>query len=157
MLPANIPTTFQAPDSARTVTSSQQLVNRIVANLATPESVMTDTPPLRRTAGSSHSTGPRVRRAGCRTQLELAAIFDVRQSSISDVKRRGSIPSDWLIKRLSLRSVNPAWIMEASGKNSLRPVITPQTPTIPMLHSRLYAPLIQRSYARCCVVLPPGI
>lgn len=59
--------------------------------------------------------------AGCRTQLELAAILDVRQSSISDAKRRGAIPSDWLIKLLYLRGVNPAWIKDGIGPKFLAP------------------------------------
>lgn len=58
---------------------------------------------------------------GCRTQLELAAILDVRQSSISDAKRRGAIPSDWLIKLLYLRGVNPAWVKDGIGPKFLAP------------------------------------
>ncbi len=34
--------------------------------------------------------------AGCRTQAELAAFLGIRQSSISDAKRRKSIPAEWL-------------------------------------------------------------
>ena len=59
--------------------------------------------------------------AGCRTQLELAAILDVRQSSVSDAKRRGTIPPEWLIKLLYLRGVNPAWIMDGIGPKFLAP------------------------------------
>ena len=59
--------------------------------------------------------------AGCRTQLQLAAILDIRQSSISDAKRRGAIPSEWLIKLLYLRGVNPAWIMDGIGPKFLAP------------------------------------
>ena len=33
-----------------------------------------------------------------RTQTELAAVLEIRQSSISDAKRRNSIPSDWYMK-----------------------------------------------------------
>ncbi len=35
-----------------------------------------------------------------RTQVELANILEIRQSSISDAKRRNSIPSDWYMKLL---------------------------------------------------------
>lgn len=34
----------------------------------------------------------------CSTQAELAECLEISQSSISDAKRRESIPSDWLIK-----------------------------------------------------------
>ena len=50
--------------------------------------------------------------AGCRTQCELAKFLDVRQSSISDAKRRCSIPGDWLIKAWHKTSVSPDWIMQ---------------------------------------------
>ena len=33
---------------------------------------------------------------GCKTQVELADILEVRQSAISDAKRRMTIPSNWL-------------------------------------------------------------
>ena len=40
----------------------------------------------------------RIKRAtGARTQVDLAAILGIRQSSISDAKRRQSIPADWLL------------------------------------------------------------
>ena len=35
--------------------------------------------------------------AGCRTQSALAAILNIKQSSVSDAKRRKTIPSDWLM------------------------------------------------------------
>ena len=83
---------------------------------------MTDIPPI---YGEQTEAAARLVRvfdaAGCRTQLELAAILDIRQSSISDAKRRGAIPSDWLIKLLYLRGVNPAWIMDGIGPRFLAP------------------------------------
>ena len=36
--------------------------------------------------------------AGCRSQLELAAFLGIRQSAISDAKRRGIIPADWPVR-----------------------------------------------------------
>lgn len=50
--------------------------------------------------------------AGCRTQVELAEFLDIRQSSISDAKRRCSIPADWLIKIWRMTHVSPDWIMQ---------------------------------------------
>ena len=69
--------------------------------------------------------------AGCRTQLELAAVLDIRQSSISDAKRRGVIPSDWLIKLLYLRGINPAWIRDGIGPKFLAPSDNPADATYP--------------------------
>ncbi len=60
--------------------------------------------------------------AGCRTQTELAVVLDIQQSSISDAKKRGSIPPDWLLRLLRLRGVNPDWIMLGSGPKFLAPV-----------------------------------
>ena len=59
--------------------------------------------------------------AGCRTQLELAAVLEISQPSISDAKRRGAIPSDWLIKLLHLRGINPSWIKDGTGPRFLAP------------------------------------
>ena len=63
--------------------------------------------------------------AGCQTQLQLAVILNIRQSSISDAKRRGAIPSDWLIKLFQLRGVNPDWVMNGSGPKFLSPSLDP--------------------------------
>ena len=59
---------------------------------------------------------------GCRTQVELASFFDIRQSSIADAKRRGRIPSDWLVKLLLRKSIHPAWILTGEGPRLLQPV-----------------------------------
>ena len=59
--------------------------------------------------------------SGCRTQLELATMFDIRQSSISDAKRRGSVPSEWLVKLQRLKGVNPDWILTGKGPKYLSP------------------------------------
>ncbi len=44
------------------------------------------------------------------TQMELASVLNISQSSISDAKRRKSIPSDWLVKLYDKFGVNPDWI-----------------------------------------------
>lgn len=50
--------------------------------------------------------------ANVQTQMELAHVLDISQSSISDAKRRQSIPSDWLIKLYDKFRVNPDWLRE---------------------------------------------
>ncbi|MCD7982758.1 MAG: helix-turn-helix domain containing protein [Desulfovibrio sp.] len=47
---------------------------------------------------------------GKRTQIELANFFGIRQSLVSDAKRRGKIPSDWLMILLQTKNVNPEWL-----------------------------------------------
>ncbi|MHC1700317.1 MAG: helix-turn-helix domain-containing protein [Humidesulfovibrio sp.] len=47
---------------------------------------------------------------GARTQVQLADVLEVRQSSISDAKRRASIPDGWLVKLLRTHRVMPDWI-----------------------------------------------
>lgn len=61
------------------------------------------------------------RTTGCRTQVELAALLGIRQSSISDAKRRSSIPGDWLVLLLRLRGVSPEWILTGCGPRYLVP------------------------------------
>jgi Predicted transcriptional regulator len=55
-----------------------------------------------------------------RTQIELANVLDIRQSSISDAKRRNSIPSDWCMKLFERFGLNPDWIKKGTGPMYLR-------------------------------------
>lgn len=57
--------------------------------------------------------------ANCRTQEELATLLGIRQSAISDAKRRGSVPSEWLVCLFRLRNVNPEWVLTGCGPKYL--------------------------------------
>ena len=50
-----------------------------------------------------------------RTQTELADLLEIRQSSISDAKRRNSIPSDWYMKLFEKYHLNPEWLKRGTG------------------------------------------
>lgn len=52
---------------------------------------------------------------GKRTQIELANFFGIRQSLVSDAKRRGKIPSNWLVILLRTKNVNPEWLLSGKG------------------------------------------
>ena len=58
---------------------------------------------------------------GCGTQQELAAFFEVRQSSISDAKKRERIPDGWLLVLLKKLSINPEWILHGGSIKYLGP------------------------------------
>ena len=56
----------------------------------------------------------RIKKAtGARTQVQLAEVLEVRQSSISDAKRRCSVPSDWFLKLYRSHGLNPNWLADA--------------------------------------------
>jgi phage repressor protein C with HTH and peptisase S24 domain len=57
---------------------------------------------------------------GTRTQVEIAEVLDIRQSSISDAKRRDSIPSDWYMKLFEKFGLSPDWLKKGSGPMYLR-------------------------------------
>ncbi|MDD4701671.1 MAG: helix-turn-helix domain-containing protein [Desulfovibrio sp.] len=57
---------------------------------------------------------------GCGTQQELASLLGIKQSSISDAKKRGSIPSDWLLTLWRKKGVNPDWILWGQGAKWLQ-------------------------------------
>ena len=59
--------------------------------------------------------------ADCRTQTELADFLGVRQSSISDAKKRGSVPADWLLTLLCKKWINPTWVLTGQGARMLQP------------------------------------
>lgn len=52
---------------------------------------------------------------GVRTQVELANFLDIRRSSVSDARRRGRIPADWLITLMRVKRVFPEWILTGNG------------------------------------------
>lgn len=58
---------------------------------------------------------------GVCTQIELSEKFGIRQSSISDAKKRASIPDSWLIRLVRDHSLNPLWVMRGSGAKFLVP------------------------------------
>ncbi len=52
---------------------------------------------------------------GAVTQVRMAEVLDVRQSSISDAKRRASIPPEWLLKLMRSHQILPDWILTGQG------------------------------------------
>lgn len=60
--------------------------------------------------------------AECKTQAALAAVFEIKQSSVSDAKRRKVIPSDWLVKLFEKKQINPEWIRTGQGGKILQAV-----------------------------------
>lgn len=68
-----------------------------------------------------HQVYERIREAtNARTQVELAAVLGIKQSSISDAKRRGSIPADWFLTLFEERGINPDWLKKGVGPVFLR-------------------------------------
>ncbi len=59
--------------------------------------------------------------AECRTQIELADLLEVRQSSISDARRRQSIPAEWRMKLFEKKRINPEWVLCGQGSKYLIP------------------------------------
>lgn len=69
-----------------------------------------------------------------RTQVELAAVLDIRQSSISDAKRRQSIPDSWLQALIWKFDASPRFILGESDRpyiceDTTRELAAPCQPT----------------------------
>ena len=87
---------------------------------------------------------------GMKTQTELSAYLGIRQSSISDAKRRMTVPAAWLLTLLTREGVNPTWILTGEGSKFLVPAsLPPSAPTLllvrlagPELEQRIRAGLI---------------
>ena len=58
---------------------------------------------------------------GAETQVQLAACVGVRQSSISDAKRRGCLPDGWLLSAVMQKAANPLWVLFGQGCQYLTP------------------------------------
>lgn len=58
---------------------------------------------------------------GKRTQVELADEFGIRQSSVSDAKKRRSVPDGWLLVILEKYSIAPHWVLTGTGPKMLAP------------------------------------
>lgn len=71
--------------------------------------------------------------AGCRTQTELAEFLGIKQSSIADAKKRGSVPSDWLLTLWRKKGINPDWILTGQGARRLQPVEYEKAMTPPIV------------------------
>jgi len=52
---------------------------------------------------------------GCRTYSDLARILGIKQAAVSDVKRRKSIPAEWLLNLLEKMGISPEWIRSGAG------------------------------------------
>lgn len=57
---------------------------------------------------------------GTRTQNDLAQLLEIKQSSISDAKRRNAIPADWLMTLFENLKINPRWLKYGTGPRFLR-------------------------------------
>lgn len=64
----------------------------------------------------------RIKKAtGARTQVQLAEVLGVRQSSISDAKRRCSIPAEWFLKLYRSHGLDPDWLSDGVEPVYLNP------------------------------------
>lgn len=58
--------------------------------------------------------------AGCKTQIDLAAVLEIRQSSVSAAKKRQSIPSAWLLKLFEKKRINLEWLRTGRGGKAIQ-------------------------------------
>lgn len=80
---------------------------------------------------------------GMKTQTELSAYLGIRQSSISDAKRRMMIPAAWLLTLLTREGVNPTWILTGEGSKFLVPASLPPSAST-LLLARLAGPELEQ-------------
>lgn len=86
------------------------------------------------------------RSTGARTQVELANILGIRQSSISDAKRRNSVPADWYLKLYRSHGLNPDWLSDGIEPMYLKPGMAEAMPQIGIAEpSATYGQSLSRS------------
>ena len=54
------------------------------------------------------------------TQMELAELLEIRQSSISDAKKRNSVPAHWVLTLFRKFGLNPDWVLSGTSPMYLR-------------------------------------
>lgn len=52
---------------------------------------------------------------GTHSQTGLAAYLGVRRSAVTNARRTGMIPAEWLLTLLRVANVNPEWILSGAG------------------------------------------
>jgi SOS-response transcriptional repressor LexA len=56
---------------------------------------------------------------GIRTQAELAEVLGVRRAAVTDAKRRGKVPADWLIRLAQKYNLNPNYVLSGLGPRKI--------------------------------------
>lgn len=59
--------------------------------------------------------------AGSRSQIGVAEFLGIRQSSISDAKKRKALPPEWLLTVWEKTGISPEWIVTGQGYKYLAP------------------------------------
>lgn len=86
--------------------------------LYTPDTATTS--PSESTSNDFLSMYNRIRTAtNAPTQVQLAAVLHIRQSAISDAKRKRQIPAEWLRLLLMEHNLSPIWICFGVGPREL--------------------------------------
>ncbi|NDV26925.1 helix-turn-helix domain-containing protein [Desulfovibrio sp. JC010] len=74
------------------------------------------------------------------TQVQMAKVLGIRQSSISDAKKRNSIPAEWFLKALEIGGIDPEWVRTGNGPKYRVLSDTPNGAlTVTELHKRIAA------------------
>jgi len=50
-----------------------------------------------------------------KSQRQLADVLKIRPPSITDAKKRGVVPPDWVVKLSLYYNLNPAWLLSGKG------------------------------------------
>lgn len=79
---------------------------------------------------------------GTRTQVQLAEVLGIKQSSISDAIKRKCLPDSWLVTLYRKYKVNPDWLLTGEGSRYLKPVGEAPTPPSDLLVKREQAILV---------------
>ena len=53
---------------------------------------------------------------GTRTETELAGWLGIRQTFVTDARRQGKIPADWLLLLERALNVDPEWVLTGKGR-----------------------------------------
>ena len=84
--------------------------------------------------------------AECETQAQLAECLGIRQSSVSEARRRKAVPREWLLTLFQKKGINPDWI--TTGKEPRLLIQAEGRPVTDYTTDELVAELVRRALQR---------
>jgi phage repressor protein C with HTH and peptisase S24 domain len=77
---------------------------------------------------------------GIRSQTELASVLGINRSAVTQAKKKGTVPANWILRLSRKFRLNPVWLERGSGEPVEKKICyDPEFEKIPKVNARLCA------------------